>query len=239
MQLTIPPKIFRDNPSPSMIESNKYLLETSKQLPMTFESIIPSKLELKKVVKRFTSKNNNVEDAHSHQFVIRSKDILEARPKIIQGYYISNNAKFSNSIQQETKIPFVLSSVPHKVLSSAVIHAVRSLASQEHDSLSNDIKKELFELSKCYPLQSVSLYLSKMKVDDLRFAEKEEALNSMNNARSCGAIQALYEKMHFMLNTGARMRREFCGRCVYRGFLSLSIVKSDVYKRRYMSKIKQ
>ena len=133
MQLTIPPKIFRDNPSPSMIESNKNHLETSKQLPMTFESIIPSKLELKKVVKRFTSKNNNVEDAHSHQFVIRSKDILEARPKIIQGYFISNNAKFSNSIQQETKIPFVLSSVPHKVLSSAVIHATRSLASQEHD----------------------------------------------------------------------------------------------------------
>ena len=244
LKLTVPPKIFRDHPYPSVYHEKD--TQDIDVMPKAVSCHIPPISKLNTVLKTYVTSRTDT----SHKkisFSIGSIAIMKWAPKVVEGYFITHDLSRLKSFQPRSPDHQRSSQINrYKILSDSIIQSIRSITSEGKVDNSQDkaLSFNLIELNTSYHCRSrfemsnASPFMDSFKIKHFNEC-REKVIAMVQNIRSKGMRRVQGEAIHLLLGTGTRMRREISGKCIYRGFLSGIIVKCRLYEKRYLIMLKR
>jgi len=250
VKTSVPPKIFRDYPIPKSrqdaitaqdCEDVRYHGKSSLDF-FTSIYVIPSNI-VSSIRTRKRSKNVS-ESLNCKGIKSLAKDAnIFGCLRIVKNCYIPHDKSILHDdllnylYKKKDDIDFTLS--------KEVVLAVRSVIKSVFEKrLENIIACNVIELDTNYPISK--WFIRRI---DKNFQEsfspltgdltREKAMEVLHSARSSGIIRNIYQNSRLQLFTGVKMRREYQGKCIYRGIFSGNMISTDVYERRYLSMLKR
>lgn len=250
VKTSVPPKIFCDYPIPKSrqdaiepqdCEDVRYHGKSSLDF-LTSIYVIPSNI-VSSIRRRKRSKSVSQSlNCTGIKSLAKDANIFGCL-KILKNCYIPHD----KSIRHDDLLNYVYKKKDDIdfTLSKEVVLAVRGVIKSVFEKrLENIIACNVIELDTNYPISK--WFIRRI---DKSFQEsfspltgdltREKAMEVLHSARSSGIIRNIYQNSRLQLFTGVKMRREYQGKCIYRGIFSGDMISTDVYERRYLSMIKR